>query len=99
LSQCQLAVNLKPQDYSLVSARGYVYWRLERFNGALKDYEESLRMNPMNAHALYGRGKVRVVRGETTAGNADIESAKRIDPLVVEKFEGALASVSIVPDA
>lgn len=56
-------------------------------------------MNPMNAHALYGRGKVRVARGEAAAGNADIESAKKIDPLVAEKFDGALASVSIVPDA
>jgi len=46
-----------------------------------------LRFNAKNALALYGRGAVRLKKGDSQTGSADIADAKAINPNVAEEFE------------
>ena len=40
----------------LYNARAYCSAKLEKFDAAVADYTEALRLDPANAHALHNRG-------------------------------------------
>ena len=54
---------------------------------ALGDFEAVLRFNRKNALALYGRGLVRLKKGDTQGGATDIAAAKAVNANVAEEFE------------
>ena len=56
------------------------------FDKSIADYDESLKINPKNAWALYGRGIDELRRNKVSEGQADIEHAKSLWPHVAEEF-------------
>ena len=50
-----------------------------------KTFDKALQMNPGNARALYGRGVVKIRRGDGS-GNADIAAATTLDRTVADDF-------------
>jgi len=78
LSDCDLALQLKPDLARARDSRGFVYFRLERFEDALADYEEVLRSSPDSAGALYMRGVIKL-KLKDASGHADLARAMRLD--------------------
>lgn len=49
------------------------------FTGALDEYDKALQVNPRNAMAYYGRGRVRLATSEYTEARVDLNKALSID--------------------
>ena len=58
-----------------------------QWDAAFADYNAALRLAPRLASALYGRGFVRLKRGDTANGNADIVAAKAAHSAIAEDFK------------
>ena len=56
-------------------------------DSAIADYDSALRFNPQQAESLYGRGLVRLKKGDKMGGDADIAAAKAIRASIAEEFE------------
>jgi len=54
--------------------------RRNRFDNAIADYDEALKINPKIAWSLYGRGIAELRKGMTAKGEADIAAAKALAP-------------------
>jgi tetratricopeptide (TPR) repeat protein len=63
-----------------------MHLRWNRPEKALADFEQALGMNPRLAWALYGRGVLRLRRGDAARGRADIAAARAIEPRVAEEI-------------
>lgn len=63
-----------PSEF-LFERRGTIYFRKNDYDRALDDYEHALAANPKFAPALFGRGVVKLKRGDAAGGNADIAEA------------------------
>jgi len=88
LTDCDAALRLNPDDdlrASIFENRGLVYVKREEFYPALTDYNASLEMNPKSAFALYGRGYVKLKKGDAS-GETDIAAAKAIQPKIAEDY-------------
>jgi hypothetical protein len=48
----------------------------------ISDYTEVIRLDPKLALALYYRGQAKQKKGDTAGGDADIASARALDPNV-----------------
>lgn len=58
------AISLEPDDASLLTNRGVLYYRSNRLREAMKDYSEALRLEPKNKVARYNRAILRTLVGE-----------------------------------
>lgn len=88
VADCDQALRLGPDEglrASIFENRGIVYVKLGEFYPALTDYNAVLEMNPKSASALYGRGYVKLKKGDAT-GEADIAAAKAIQPKIAEDY-------------
>jgi hypothetical protein len=45
-------------------------------------------LEPKSAHSLYGRGLVKLKKGDEPGGKADLEAARAINPKIEEMYEG-----------
>jgi tetratricopeptide (TPR) repeat protein len=81
------AMSLRPRDSETLGYRGFSYLMLKKLDLALADYDAAVRANPRNAFAIYGRGTVEQLKGDTAGGNADIAAAKLINPNIAKDFE------------
>jgi hypothetical protein len=54
---------------------------------ARSDFEAALKVEPKSAGALYGRGLVKVLRGDRAGGKADIAAAKAISSHASDNFD------------
>ena len=88
LEECTLALRLRYNGKNLSDTLGYVFLRLRRWQDAVIQYGQVLRMEPGAAKALYGRGLAKYRMGEVAeaGGAADIAAAKRIDPQIEADF-------------
>jgi tetratricopeptide (TPR) repeat protein len=69
--------------------RAMAYGDKQDYDRALADLDTVLWFNDRNSLALYARGVVRLKKGDTQAGDADIAAAKSINPNVAAEFERA----------
>ncbi|HEY1707047.1 MAG TPA: tetratricopeptide repeat protein [Rhizomicrobium sp.] len=81
LADCNRVLDVAPDDAATLAARGLVFYRMEIFPAALKDYDASLKRDPNSANSLYMRGIVEM-RMNQAAGKADILSARANDAAV-----------------
>jgi tetratricopeptide (TPR) repeat protein len=93
LSDCNKAVsradrNASPIGYSrLLQIRGYTRLRRGELEKAISDFDASVKSDPKNAFALYGRGLAKQRQGNRAQGEADISAAATINPKVAEYFD------------
>ncbi len=85
LSECDKAVALAPNNASVLDSRGLVYFRLARFDEAVKDFDAALAADPDMAPSLYVRGIIKRQRHDTS-GDADIAAARAIWPSIDQLF-------------
>ena len=91
LSDCSTAfrhVDKKnPNSSNLLVDRSIVRLRTGNLDKAISDCDDALKMMPKNARALYVRGVVESRKNMKAQGDADVASAKSLDPKVAEVFE------------
>ena len=66
--------------------RGFIFLKLGERDIALREYEAALRTDPDRPLALYGRGLVRVAKGDLKSGEADKAAARALMPGVERQF-------------
>jgi len=60
--------------------RALAYENLDKFNEAIADFTHAIALDPENAEAYLYRGIDKTRIGDQAGGDADIETAKRINP-------------------
>ena len=86
LADCNEAIRLSPNLAAAFDSRGFTYLKLGQWEFAIDDYNSALRLQPKLPSALYGRGFAKLKRGDLASGNADIATAKTIDPNIDGDF-------------
>ena len=73
--------------YAEVSAtRALLLFRLGDYDKSIADYDASLKINPKNAFALYGRGIDKLRKQKAPEGQADIAQAIALSPKIADGF-------------
>ncbi|MBV8752115.1 MAG: tetratricopeptide repeat protein [Hyphomicrobiales bacterium] len=80
LADCNESLRLKPDGVNALNSRGLVYLKLRAFDQAITDYSAAITQDAKDADSLYGRGLAKLQSGDTAGGNADVATAKAIDP-------------------
>ncbi len=72
---------------------GRIHIFYQRYEQARVEIDRAIALNPNDAHALAGRGNIRMWLGETDAAIEDLELALRIDPelIAMDRFALSLA--------
>jgi tetratricopeptide (TPR) repeat protein/predicted aspartyl protease len=70
-----------------LDSRGFAYLRMGKIEKALRDFDDSLKLNPKNASSLYGRGIAKLRTGKNSEGQADIAAATELRPQVADFFD------------
>ena len=86
LRDCNESLRLRPNHANTLMHRGNAYLAAEKLDQALADYEAALRLNPKDEWSLYGRGLIKVKRGNSADGNTDIAAANAIEARIGEAF-------------
>jgi tetratricopeptide (TPR) repeat protein len=87
LFDCDESLRLRPDGAAALDSRGFVYFRMGRYDKAIADCDKALSGYP-NANSLYVRGLAKRMRQDTAGGDADIAAAKTIEPNVAEQYAG-----------
>ena len=66
--------------------RGMMYARLEKWNSALDDYDEALRLHPGYYPALQSRGAAKAQAGDTSGALADLNAAILQKPQEIRSY-------------
>lgn len=70
-------------DYSDRGFRRQIQGDLD---AAMADFEAALKLDPKNAHALYGRGLIRQTKGDADGATADYTEAINLNPKLADAF-------------
>lgn len=84
LADCNRSLVLADNPLTLDS-RGLVYFRMGQYDLAIADLDTAIAKG-RNAPSLYIRGLAKRKRGDTAGGDADIDLAKKLDPVVAETY-------------
>jgi transglutaminase-like putative cysteine protease/tetratricopeptide (TPR) repeat protein len=84
LKDCTRAVELDDSPAELLVKRGLAYWRLDRKDDAVGDWNAALAIDPDTAGAWYMRGLAAGSNSE--AGKHDLEVALLIDPDIANEY-------------
>ena len=79
-------LELEPRSQYGLELRGALYFRARQYDRALADFAQALVVNPSSPTALYGRGMVKQMTGDTRGAAEDIETAKAMRSRVVEQM-------------
>jgi tetratricopeptide (TPR) repeat protein len=85
LADCNEALRLE-SNVATFDSRGLTYLKMGQWDLAINDYSSALQSDPKLASSLYGRGLAKLMKGDTSGGNADLAAAKAIEPNIVEDF-------------
>jgi tetratricopeptide (TPR) repeat protein len=83
---CQSALKLSPNDTYALTGLGLVALKQGQYARALQEYNAALAVNSQVARAYYGRGVAKMKMGDTRGGQADIDTAKGMQPNIVAEF-------------
>jgi len=70
----------------ITNSRGLVLLRLGDYDKSVSDYDASLKINPKDAWAWYGRGIDKLRRQKTSDAEADIAQATALWPKIADEF-------------
>ena len=79
-------MRLRPDDAKTLHLRGFVYFRMGRYDEAIADFDKRLSRDPKSADSLYLRGLAKRMRPDIAGSDADIAAAKTIDPKVAQRY-------------
>ena len=88
LADCNEALKQKPDEAHFLDSRALIYFRLGRYTDAINDCDRALAIAPWSAATAYVRGVAKLRTGDTAAANADIATAKGLDPGIAEEYAG-----------
>lgn len=77
-----------PQSDRAYLTRGSVYWQMQRYDEAIRDYDRSLELNPRSAKAYVGRGNVFDDQGQHDQALKDFDKAIVLDPKLADAYDG-----------
>jgi tetratricopeptide (TPR) repeat protein len=60
--------------------RGIEYTNKGQHDRAIEDYDETIRLTPQNAAALFNRGLSKRATGDAAGGDVDIARARQLEP-------------------
>ena len=80
LSDCRKAIRRDGEKPAYFDSLGMVQLRLGHYAESIKTYEQALTQSPHSAWSRYGLGLAEIRSGQTGAGNADLASARALDP-------------------
>jgi tetratricopeptide (TPR) repeat protein len=84
LVDCNESLKIRPDHINTLLHRALVHVGLDNRDEALTDYANVLRQTPKRAEALYGRGVIKLKKGDVSGGNEDMAAAKAIDKDVAD---------------
>lgn len=76
------AISLKPGDGNAFGYRGKSYYKLGQYTRAIQDFDREIELGPVPSFGYYDRGLAKKKIGDEAGGDADIATAKGIDPSV-----------------
>jgi tetratricopeptide (TPR) repeat protein len=76
-----------PNYGALYADRGMMYLRQGNFDRAIADFNDSLKLAPKIARALYGRGVAESRKNLAKESAADIAAAQSIAPQLPEHYQ------------
>jgi tetratricopeptide (TPR) repeat protein len=79
-------IELDPRSQDGLELRAALYFRARQYDRALVDYAQALVVNPSSATALYGRGMVKRMTGDSRGGDQDIDTATAMRARVAEQM-------------
>ena len=85
LADCDKVVQLEPKDWNSHNSRGFVLYRLGRFEEAVAAYDSAIGVNPSVPSSWLMRGMARKALGDPE-GEADIAKGKAMDPNVAARY-------------
>jgi adenylate cyclase len=85
------ALALDESDVRAHVILGRIHIFYQRYEQARVEIDRAIALNPNDAHALAGRGNIRMWLGETDAAIKDLELALRIDPELIAMDRFALS--------
>jgi tetratricopeptide (TPR) repeat protein/predicted aspartyl protease len=86
LSDCNNANRLSSNNARVLSSRGTLRLRLGEYDRALEDFEASLKVDPKNPWALYGRGQAELHKKKNAAAESDLAAATALAPHIADEF-------------
>lgn len=86
LAECDASVAEAPYDSAAQDSRGFVLLRLGRNSEAIASYDIALKIRPLSAASLYGRGLAKRLVGKVDEANTDIREALLGDAHIAETF-------------
>jgi tetratricopeptide (TPR) repeat protein len=86
LADCNESLRLRPGDANTLASRGFIYFKLKRYEAAIADYDAELRTNPGNPYSLFDRGMAKRMEGDSSGGDADIAAARAIRANIADEM-------------
>jgi tetratricopeptide (TPR) repeat protein len=88
LADCDAALAKSPTSRAILDSRGFVLFRLGRFDDAIVAYDAALAKAPREPASLFGRGLAYAARGDKAKADADFTAAAAITSEIDEEFAG-----------
>lgn len=88
LADCRRAIELDKADANHLNSRGFVHFRLRRFDLAIRDYDAAIAADPKMASSFYVRGLAKARQGDRHGADADLVAATALDPGVATRYAG-----------
>jgi tetratricopeptide (TPR) repeat protein/predicted aspartyl protease len=91
LSDCGAAMQgiyAKAPGYgNFLGYRGLVRYRMGRYDKAIADYDDAVKLDPKAALWLYSRGLAKIRAKRTAEGQADMAQALKLEPTVADQYD------------
>ena len=85
-------IALNPFNEQAYLALGALYINAKAYDKAIALFNEAIEVNPQFANAYHERGRAKLLSGDKEGAAADMKSALELNPLEVERLNGAFSN-------
>ena len=85
-------IALNPSNEQAYLALGALYINAKAYDKAIALFNEAIEVNPQFANAYHERGRAKLLSGDKEGAAADMKSALELNPLEVERLNGAFSN-------